>query len=97
MFECSLKHHNENLIKVFERLSKYNLKLNAKKCVFLKPEVIYLGHQITKDGLKTDPAEHKAIENYPVPKDADEVKRFAGFSNYNRHFIKNFAEITVFK
>ena len=45
IFGCSLKHHNKNLIKVFERLSKYNLKLNASKCVFLKHEVIYLGHK----------------------------------------------------
>ena len=94
VFGCSLKHHNENLRNVFERLSKYNLKLNAKKCVFLKPEVIYLGHQITKNGIKTDPAKHKIIENYPVPKDAEEIKRFVAFCNYYRRFIKNFAEIT---
>ena len=42
IFGCSLKHHNDNLIDVFERLKRYNLKLNAKKCVFLKSEVVYL-------------------------------------------------------
>lgn len=94
VFGCNLRHYNENLSRVFERLSKYNLKLNASKCVFIKSEVIYLGHQITKDGIRTDPSKHKAIEQYPIPKDKDEVKRFVAFCNYYRRFIKNFAEIT---
>ena len=51
----SLQHHNDNLINVFDRLTKYNLKLIASKCVLLlKPEVVYLGYLITKNGIKTD-------------------------------------------
>lgn len=93
IFGCSLTHHNNNLIKVFQRLKKYNLKLNASKCVFLKSEVVYLGHLITKDGIKTDPAKHKAIRDYPIPTNADEVKCFVAFCNYYRRFIANFADI----
>lgn len=40
VFGCSLD-HNDNLIKVFDRLSKYNLKLNPNKCEFLKTEVLF--------------------------------------------------------
>ena len=36
IFGCTLKNHNENLINLFERLRKYNLKLHASKCAFLK-------------------------------------------------------------
>ena len=53
-----------------------------------------LGHQITKDDIRTDPSTHKAIEQYPIPKDKDEVKRFFAFCNYYRLFIENFAEVT---
>ena len=91
IFGCSLKHHNENLRQVFER---HNLKLNAKKCVFLKAEVVHLGYLITKEGIKRDPDKHKAIEQYPTPINADEVKRFVAICSYYRRFIKNFAEIT---
>lgn len=93
VFGCSLKHHNENLAKVFNRLRKYNLKLNPNKCNFLKPEVIYLGHLITKNGIKTDPNKHKVIENYPTPQNTDEVRKFIAFCNYYRKFIPYFAEI----
>lgn len=93
VFGCSLKHHNENLIKVFERLKSCNLKLNANKCSFLKAEVVYLGHLITDKGIKTDPAKNDAIRNYPVPTTTDEVRRFVAFCNYYRRFIPKFADI----
>lgn len=93
IFGCSLKHHNENLIKVFQRLRKFNLKLNAGKCSFLKPEVVYLGHLITDKGIKTDPAKYNVIKNYPVPTNVDEVRRFVAFCNYYRRFIPKFADI----
>lgn len=93
VFGCSLQHHNKNLERVFQRLQQYNLKLNPSKCNFLKREVIYLGHQITDKGIRTDPSKHKVIENYPTPQNADEVRRFVAFCNYYRKFIQNFAEI----
>lgn len=33
---CTMQHHLENLIKVFNRLRNYNLKLNPEKCYFSK-------------------------------------------------------------
>ena len=93
IFGCSLKHHNTNLIKTFDRLRKYNLKINPQKCNFLKTEVTYLGHLITNEGIKTDPRKYDVIKKYPVPNTADEVKRFVAFCNYYRRFIPRFAEI----
>lgn len=93
VFGNSLQNHNRNLIKVFQRLREANLKLNPKKCEFLKKEILYLGHVISSDGIAPDPEKIGAIRNYPAPKNADEVKRFVAFANYYRKFIKNFAEI----
>lgn len=39
---AALKDHNETLCNVL-KLRKFNLKLNAARFSFLKPEVIYLG------------------------------------------------------
>ena len=55
---------------------------------------MYFWNQITKDGIRTDPSKHKAFEQYPIPKDKDEVKRSVAFCNYYRRFIENFVEIT---
>lgn len=91
---CSEKHHLENLRCVFEAARNKNLKLNPAKCVFFKKEVTYLGHKCTDKGIKVDDSKFKIIKNYPVPKDANETKRFVAFCNYYRRFVKNFATIS---
>lgn len=90
---CSLRHHLENLEKIFERLRHYNLKLNISKCKFLRTEVTYLGHKITDKGILPDDSKYEAIRSYPVPKSADDVRRFVAFCNYYRKFVENFAKI----
>lgn len=65
VFGCSLKHHNNNFINVFDGLSKYNLKLNESKCYFLKPEVVYLGYLVTF-GIKPPPNKYEAISKYQM-------------------------------
>ena len=91
---CSVNHHIANLNKVFQQLRKYNLKLNPQKCQFFKNEVTYLGHHISEKGVQPDKTKYSVISNYPIPKNADDVRRFVAFCNYYRRFIKNFAEIT---
>lgn len=91
VFGNSLEDHNQNLIKVFQRLREVNLKLNPIKCEFLKKEILYLGHVITSKGISPDPEKIRAMQNYPLPKDGKEVKRFVASANYYRKFIPNFA------
>lgn len=88
----SLINHNKNLIDVFERLRKVNLKLNPSKCNFLRKEMLYLGHVVSSEGVLPDPAKIEVIKNYPTPKTVEDVKRFVAFANYYRKFIPNFAE-----
>lgn len=90
---CTEKHHIENLSKVFKRLENYNLKLNPEKCKLFKTEVTYLGHKITDAGIYPDDSKYQVIKNYPIPANADEVRRFVAFCNYYRKFINNFAKI----
>ena len=42
------KEHLENLEKVLNRLCEAGLRLKHGKCVFLAPEVTYLGHRISR-------------------------------------------------
>lgn len=95
IFGNSVQNHNKNLIKVLERLRKVNLKLNPKKCDFLKREILYLGHIISADGIFPDKGKIETIQQYPVPKDANEIKRFVAFANYYRRFIPNFSQIAA--
>lgn len=93
VFGRNLDNHNKNLIDVFTRLRKSNLKLNPAKCKFLQKEILYLGHIVSENGLAPDPEKTKSLKNYPRPQSTDEVKRFVAFTNYYRKFIPNFAQI----
>lgn len=87
------REHFKNLEAVFKILRERNLKLNAEKCKFFQPEVTFLGHKCTADGILPDDTKIKSMNNYPQPHDKDSVKRFVAFANYYRKFIYNFAEI----
>lgn len=91
---CSINHHLINLEHVFKQLAKYNLKLNPSKCNFFCSDVTYLGHHISSMGIQPDKSKYQAIQNYPTPKNADDVRRFVAFCNYYRRFIPYFSEIT---
>ena len=47
--------HDTRLKQVFTRTREVNLKFNAKKCKIKQEEVPYVGHVLSKDGLKPDP------------------------------------------
>lgn len=89
---CSESHHLKNLVSVFNRLRRYNLKLNPEKCNFFQKEVTYLGHLITANGIPPDSAKYDKIRDYPVPGKANEVRRFVALCNYYRRFIPYFAD-----
>lgn len=91
----SENHHLENLRKVFAKLRQRGLKLNPEKCDFFRTEVTFLGHKIAEDGVYPDPEKIKAVKEYPVPRDAAEVKRFVAFANYYRKFVKNFSVLAA--
>jgi len=94
VYSSTLEEHIQRLSTVFKRLRKSNLKLQPDKCEFLKREVAYLGHVITKDGVKPNPDKISAVTNFPIPKSIKDIQSFLGLSGYYRRFISNYSKIT---
>ena len=84
--------HIETVLKVL-REQRFYAKLS--KCTFNQSEVKFLGHIVGRDGLKVDPAKIEVVKNWPVPKDATQVRQFVGLTNYFRKFIKNYSSIAA--
>lgn len=90
-FDDHLKHLNQ----VFDRLRKANFTLKPSKCHFGVKQVKYLGHVLTKEGVKVDPAKIEVVKNHPRPKNQHEVRQFLGLANYYRRYVKDYAKIAV--
>jgi len=87
--------HFERLIKVLDRAREKNLKLNRQKCKVCLPEVDYIGHVLSADGLKPSQAKISAITNMPKPEDKEAVLRLLGMITYVSKFIPNLSEIAA--
>nr|XP_025888854.1 uncharacterized protein LOC104649327 [Solanum lycopersicum] len=79
--------HLTHLRKFFERLHRYNLKLNPAKCAFGVPAGKLLGFIVSRKGIELDPSKIKAIQELPPPKTRKEVMSFLGRLNYISRFI----------
>ena len=71
--------HLEHLKSVLSILKSDVLRLKLRKCVFLQPEVTYLGFWINKDGVLPLPEKAEIIKNTQVPKNVTELKSFLCF------------------
>ncbi|MCO5580433.1 hypothetical protein L7F22_034299 [Adiantum nelumboides] len=69
--------HMEHLQAIFEMLRKERLVVNGKKSEFFMDEIHFLGHIVSKDGVRMDPAKIKTIQGWPEPVNLHEVRRFS--------------------
>ena len=93
IFSRSFDVHIADLQTVFNALRKASLQLNIAKCHFGFTELKYLGHIITRDGLRPNPETIQSIQTFPMPSSKVEVQRFLGLANYYRRFIARFSEL----
>lgn len=69
LWGSTLEQHNERLIKVLQRVQKYQLKLNRAKCQFGVKEITFLGDKLSPAGVEPDKSKIKAILDMPRPED----------------------------
>ncbi|KAG2760893.1 hypothetical protein PC116_g23122 [Phytophthora cactorum] len=69
------------------------LYANLDKCVFGAEEISILGCFIGKRGLRADPAKVKAIVEWPVPKNQNDLRKWLGLANYLHKYSANYAEM----
>ena len=89
----TFEEHLAHLVEVFSRLRKAGLRLKPKKCAFLRDEVAYLGHIISQEGIRPDPAKVHKVRTFPVPTDVTTLRQFLGLASYYRKFIPGFAKV----
>ena len=85
--------HLDRLAEVLDRFRAAGLKLKPAKCELLQPQVSYLGHVVSADGVSTDPEKIEAVKDWKTPTCVSEVRAFLGFVGYYQRFIPDFATV----
>ncbi|KAL6176410.1 hypothetical protein ACLB2K_053043 [Fragaria x ananassa] len=67
-----------HLEKVFEMILRYGMRLNPEKCIFGVIKGKFLGHVISRRGIKANPEKIQAILDMEMPKERNEVQSLTG-------------------
>lgn len=84
--------HIEYLLKLFQRLRKYKLRLNPNKCTFGVRYGKLSGFIVSQKGIEVNLDKVKAIREMPVPKTEKQVRGFLGRLNNISRFISQMTE-----
>ncbi|KAL0286810.1 UNVERIFIED_CONTAM: hypothetical protein Sangu_2720700 [Sesamum angustifolium] len=85
------ENHFHDLRKVFERLRRYQLKMNPSKCVFGVTFGKFLGFIVRHQGIEIEQAKIDAILRMLEPQNIHELKSLQGKLAYLQTFISNSA------
>ncbi len=95
IFSQSAEEHAEHVRQVLEKIHKGGYFLKLSKCEFFKKEIKFLGHIVSEEGIRPDPAKLLSIKEWARPQSVYDVRAFLGLANYFRRFIYNYAKIAA--
>ncbi len=93
VFGRSFNEHKRHLSEVLTCIQRAGLKLKPSKCYLFRPQVTFLGHVVSGEGVKPDTSNVDKIVGWPVPQTMTEVRAFLGMGNYYRRFLRDFSQL----
>src|SRR5487761_516046 len=93
MEEEHLEQHHKYVKHILAKLEQYNLFLKPQKCTFKQPAIKFLGITVDQGTVQMDDKKIEKVQNWPVPTNVTEVRKFLGFTGYYHYFIQNYSSI----
>ena len=86
-------YHLAALQRFFERIRRFRLGLNLKKCTFGVTFGKLLGHIVSELGIEVDPENIRAILDMPTLRTKKEIRGFLGRLQYINRFIARLTDV----
>lgn len=93
VYSKNFSQHLSHLQQLFDHLRSAYLKLHPAKCAFATKSIKYLGHIVSKDGVRVNPENVEKVKNFKRPTNAKQVRSFLGLTNFYRRFVPGYAKI----
>ncbi|BHF68823.1 hypothetical protein SprV_0301186500 [Sparganum proliferum] len=85
--------HEVHLRQLFERLNSFNVVIDAVRCEFGVPSLVFVGPEVNSDGIKAIPEKVSAISTFPVSTIINQLRRLLAMVNYYHRFLPRGATI----
>jgi hypothetical protein len=86
VFSRSPEQHERHLRTLFQQLQAYGILINPAKCVFLVPEVTFLGYTVFGKGFRPLKDRVAHLQACPPAKNVRQLRQFQGMMNFYRRF-----------
>ena len=93
VFSKNWDKHIQRLCVVLQRLREANLWLGHKKCTLTRTSATFLGHLVSKEGLRPEPRLLESIQEIQPPSSVTQVRSFLGLDGYYQRFKKGFSKM----
>ena len=81
------KPHVEAVCWVLDKLLKYLLIANLKKCCFHQDEICFLGYVVSSKGISMEVEKIEVVKEWLEPKSVWDIQFFLGFAIFYWQFI----------
>ena len=79
----------------FSKVQRRQSQNQYDQMCFFSSDSTILGHIVSREGVQVDSEKTCTVNNYPVPKNATEVKSILGLCSYYRRYLQDFAKIAL--
>ncbi|XP_070034304.1 uncharacterized protein [Nicotiana tomentosiformis] len=93
----SREDHEHHLRTALQTLREKKLYAKILKCEFWLDSVAFLGHIVSSEGIQVDTNKIEAVQSWPKPSSATEIRSFLGLAGYYRRFVEGFSSIAASK
>jgi hypothetical protein len=91
VYSRTLADHERDVRAALQRLKDAGLCAKKSKCELFMHEIEFLGHHVGRDGLRVMNEKVDAVQKWPTPTNASELRSFLGLAGYYRRFVEGFS------